>query len=120
MSEGVADGIEVHGPLGALPYYLFKHERFCAAPADETTDLFAWLGLEFAPSLEKRLRELTNSSNPKLTARMDQISLDAAAQADLWKQRLPEKVVAKIRNDLKTVWPVFYHEDSWDGAGVAS
>jgi hypothetical protein len=81
----------VHTIRGSNPDFLFvRHEDLSLDPIPGYRALYAALGLEFTPRVEKTILSSSSSENPRELSRkkVHAIKLDSRANVDNWKKRL--------------------------------
>jgi glycosyltransferase involved in cell wall biosynthesis len=96
-------------------FRVVRHEDLSRNPRAEFAQLYAFLGLQFTSTVERKLARATGSQNP------DEVSLssiyatnlDSAANLENWKQRLTADEVSRIHHLTKDAAAFFYRPEEW-------
>jgi len=105
----------------ALAAYRARHpdwpflrlEDISRRPAEEFHALFDRLSLPRDASVDARITETSDASNPAEASTADSIRRDSAAHVWNWKRTLGEEEVERVRAGTATLAPTFYGADDW-------
>lgn len=85
-----------------------RHEDISAAPVEGFRDLYRYLGLRWDEKVEAGIVEHSAADNPAETRRHGAVKRDSAAQVDLWKTRLSDDEIERIRKGTAEIAARFY------------
>jgi hypothetical protein len=93
-----------------------RHEDLSLDPVTGYRKLYAELGLNFTPVVERRILESSSSENPAELSRkkVHSVKLDSRANLDNWKRRLSSDEIARIRQETEEVSYLYYPEVAWN------
>lgn len=95
-------------------WIFLRHEDISREPLRYFEMLFAELGLEFTPEIERIITEHSNAANPVEPGRSDnELKRDSRANIWNWKQRLSPMEIAYIRQKVEDVSAEFYAVEDW-------
>jgi len=106
----------VHATREMNPDFLVvRHEDLSRDPIPGYRGLYAALGLEFTPRVEKTILKSSSSENPRELARkkVHAIKLDSRANVDNWKKRLTAEEIARVRWVTEEVSTLYYSDAEW-------
>jgi len=106
----------VHATREMNPDFLVvRHEDLTRDPIPGYRGLYAALGLEFTPRVEKTILKSSSSENPRELARkkVHAIKLDSRANVDNWKKRLTAEEIARVRWVTEEVSTLYYSDAEW-------
>lgn len=106
----------VHTMIHQNPAILaVRHEDLSRDPISGYRDLYKSLGLEFTPRVEKTIRNSSSSENPAEPSRKNihSVKVDSRANIDVWKKRLTEDEIQRIRTMTEEVAYLFYPDVEW-------
>lgn len=106
----------VHATREMNPDFLVvRHEDLSRDPIPGYRGLYAALGLEFTPRVEKTILNSSNSENPRELSRkkVHAIKLDSRANVDNWKKRLTAEEIARVRWVTEEVSTLYYSDAEW-------
>ena len=106
----------VHSTLSLNPdFIVVRHEDLSRDPAGGFRDLYAKLGLDYTPKVEKTILNSSSSENPVELSRkkVHSVKLDSRANMDNWKKRLTEEEIKRIRQMTEDVSSLFYPDGEW-------
>ena len=106
----------VHSTLSLNPdFIVVRHEDLSRDPAGGFRDLYAKLGLDYTPKVEKTILNSSSSENPVELSRkkVHSVKLDSRANMDNWKKRLTEEEIERIRQMTEGVSSLFYPDGKW-------
>ena len=85
-----------------------RHEDISAAPVEGFRGLYSDLGLRWDEKVEAGIVEHSAAGNPAQTRRHGAVKRDSAAQVDLWKTRLSDEEIDRIREGTAEMAARFY------------
>lgn len=106
----------VHATRASNPgFILVRHEDLSRDPLSGYRDLYQWLDLEFTPRVEKTILSSSSSENPAELSRkkVHGFKLDSRANVDIWKKRLSNDEISRIRNITGETSALYYSEAEW-------
>lgn len=100
------------------PDWIFvRHEDLAADPVAGFRDLYGRLGLRFAADTPARIAGLSERADGfaalSLFGSRRQVNRNSREAAGLFRKRLAEADIARIRGESADVWPDFYGEGDW-------
>jgi hypothetical protein len=101
---------------GSNPDFLFvRHEDLSLDPIPGYRALYAALGLEFTPRVEKAILSSSSSENPMELSRkkVHTIKLDSRANVGNWKKRLTTEEIEHVRRVTEEVSRLYYSDAEW-------
>ena len=95
---------------------VIRHEDLSLDPSAGFRKLYAELGLNFTPSVERRILDSSSSENPAelSTKKVHSVKLDSRANLDNWKHRLSSGEIDRIRRETEEVSYLYYPEVAWN------
>ncbi|HSL43194.1 MAG TPA: sulfotransferase [Anaerolineales bacterium] len=106
----------VHATCQSHPDFItVRHEDLSRDPISGYRNLYASLGLEFSPRVEKAILNSSSSENPMELSRkkVHGFKLDSRANMDIWKKRLAVEEIDRIHEITKDVASLYYSESEW-------
>ena len=106
----------VHAIRGSNPDFLIvRHEDLSRDPIPGYRALYAELGLEFTPRVEKTILNSSSSENPRELSRnkVHAFKLDSRANVVNWKKRLTADEIEHIRRVTDEVSRLYYSDAEW-------
>jgi hypothetical protein len=96
-------------------FLIVRHEDLSRDPIPGYRDLYASLGLEFTPRVEKTILNSSNSENPRELSRkkVHDFKLDSRANVDNWKKRLTAEEIERVRATTAEVSKFYYSDAEW-------
>lgn len=95
-----------------------RHEDLSVDPLGGFRDLYAFLGLEFNPKVQKIIASSSSADNPKEVSRtkVHAVRLDSRANLYNWQKRLSADDIARIRKMTEDVSHHYYTDQEWVSA----
>ncbi len=92
-----------------------RHEDLSRDPVPGYRALYAALGLDFTPRVERAILNASSSENPKELSKkkVHAVKLDSRANLDNWKKRLEAADILRIRQACEDVAASFYSDSDW-------
>ena len=106
----------VHATHALHPEFsIVRHEDLSRDPLGGYRDLYARLGLDFTPRVQKVIRNSSSSENPRELSRkkVHAVKLDSRASVGNWKKRLTAGEIDRIRNMTEAVSALYYSDAEW-------
>ena len=107
----------VHAARKQIPSIcIVRHEDLSLDPVVGYRQLYAELGLNFTPSVERRILNpvvLRIRLNCRAT-KVHSVKLDSRANLDNWKRRLSSSEITRIRQETEEVTHLYYPEVAWN------
>jgi hypothetical protein len=100
------------------PEWIFvRHEDLSLAPILEFRALYSKLALPWGPKVAGVIEDLTSSRNKRDVERSQvaDIRRDSRATARIWRERLSEDEIGRVRRGTERVAALFYGPDDWKG-----
>src|SRR5699024_938077 len=100
--------------IGRNPNFIvYKHEQIARHPLQSFKDLYKRLGLNFTPTVEKKIKILTSSDNPveANNNKAHQFNRNSAALIHKWKDILTADEVEYVTEKTASLASSFYDED---------
>jgi hypothetical protein len=96
-------------------FQVVRHEDLSLDPIPGYRALYAALGLEFTPRVEKTILNSSSSENPRELSRKEvhAIKLDSRANVDNWKKRLSSEEIERIRKMTEEISTFYYSDAEW-------
>jgi hypothetical protein len=93
-----------------------RHEDLARDPVGSFADLYAHLGLSFDERARLAVAKASDQENPSEATRTDpySVTLDTAANVELWRARLTADEIARVRAATEHVAGKFYSDADWD------
>lgn len=98
------------------PEWLFlKHEDISKNPLEYFEKIFDYLGLKFTKEISSKIIEHTTDSNSAEATEGKWLSLkrNSAQNVYIWKSRLSEKEIEKIKIGTEKISKLYYTPDEW-------
>jgi hypothetical protein len=100
------------------PDWIFvRHEDLAGDPVPAFRSLYARLGLRFAEDTPARIAGLSERADGfaafSLFGSRRQVNRNSREAAGLFRKRLTDADIVRIRSESADVWPDFYGEDDW-------
>lgn len=92
-----------------------RHEDLSLDPVDGFRDLYAFLGLDFTPRVQKVIQNSSSADNPKEVSRakVHAVRLDSRANLYNWRKRLTPDEVTRVRKMTEDVFHLYYADQDW-------
>jgi hypothetical protein len=106
----------VHTTLQQNPDFLaVRHEDLSRDPIHGYRELYKTLGLDFTPRVEKTILSSSSSDNPAEPSRKNihSVKVDSLANIDVWRKRLTDDEIKRIRVMTEEVAHLFYPDVEW-------
>jgi hypothetical protein len=106
----------VHASRTRIPDLLIvRHEDLSRNPVGGYRDLYASLGLDFTPRVEKSVLNASSSGNPAELSqkKVHSVKLDSLATIENWKKRLTGDEIKRVREITEETASLFYPESNW-------
>ena len=98
------------------PYFVIvRHEDLSRDPVPGYRDLYKTLGLEFTARVEKLILNSSSSENPVELSRkkVHGFKLDSRANIDVWRKRMTDEEINRIREITGEVSSLYYSDAEW-------
>ncbi len=94
---------------------MVRHEDLSRDPILGYRALYAALGLEFTPRVEKIILNSSSSENPRELSRKEihAFKLDSRASVNNWKKRLTAEEIERVREITDEVSKLYYSDAEW-------
>jgi hypothetical protein len=94
-------------------FIVVRHKDLSRDPVNGYRGLYASLGLDYTPRVEKIILDSTSSDNPAELSRKKthSVKLDSLASVDNWKKRLTEDEIKRVREITEEVSRWYYSDD---------
>jgi hypothetical protein len=106
----------VHSTCERNPdFIVVRHKDLSREPVNGYRSLYASLGLDYTPRVEKFILDSTSSDNPAELSRKKthSVKLDSLASVDNWKKRLTEDEIMRVREITEEVSHLYYSDSEW-------
>jgi hypothetical protein len=106
----------VRATRGLNPDFIaVRHEDLSRDPINGFRDLYASLGLDYSPRVEKFILSASSSDNPTELSRRKthSVRLDSRANLDNWKKRLTPEEIKRVREITEEVSHFYYSDADW-------
>jgi hypothetical protein len=106
----------VHATRSLHPDFLIvRHEDLSRDPIPGYRALYAALGLEYAPRVEKIILNSSSSENPQEISRkkVHAVKLDSRANLDNWKKRMTADEIERVRTITEGISTLYYSDAEW-------
>jgi glutaredoxin-related protein len=106
----------VHSTCERNPdFIVVRHKDLSRDPVNGYRGLYASLGLDYTPRVEKIILDSTSSDNPAELSRKKthSVKLDSLASVDNWKKRLTEDEITRVREITEEVSLLYYSDSEW-------
>jgi len=107
----------VHAACDQIPSIrVVRHEDLSLDPVAGYRQLYAELGLNFTPEVERRILDSSSSENPAELShnKVHSVKLDSRSNLDNWKHRLSSSEITSIRREVEEVAHLYYPEVDWN------
>lgn len=95
-------------------YLFLRYEDICQQPIKIYSDLFKKLGIEYNEKTQQFINSFTNSFEYKgVFQEIHSIQRKSSKQIDVWKQRLTDSEIKRIRSNVEDVSNKFYSDSEW-------
>jgi hypothetical protein len=96
-------------------FIVVRHKDLSRDPVNGYRSLYASLGLDYTPRVEKIILDSTSSDNPAELSRKKthSVKLDSLASVDNWKKRLTEDEIKRVREITEEVSHLYYSDSEW-------
>ena len=106
----------VHAARSLHPDFLIvRHEDLSRDPIPGYRALYAALGLEYTPRVEKIILNSSSSENPQELSRrkVHAVKLDSRANLDNWKKRMTADEIERVRRITEGISTLYYSDAEW-------
>lgn len=106
----------VHTTLHQNPDFIaVRHEDLSRDPVGGYRQLYQSLALDFTPRVEKIVLNSSSSENPAEPSRKNihSVKVDSRANIEVWKKRLTDDEIKRIRTITEEVSYLFYPDVEW-------
>jgi hypothetical protein len=95
---------------------IVRHEDLSLDPVGGYQQLYGELGLNFTPSVKRKIMDSSSSENPVELShkKVHSVKLDSRANLDNWKHRLSSGEIDLIRRATDEVAHLYYPEVDWN------
>lgn len=95
-------------------WLMLKYEEICRDPLSNFRHIFYQFNLDFTPQVQSFLQESTNHSQPKdIFQDIHSIKRNTQKQLAVWKSRLSQAEIYRIRVQVEEISSIFYTESDW-------
>lgn len=94
-------------------WYFARHEDLSRDPSCEFQEMFQYAGFKFTNSTKTLIQELSAEQNPVDVEKTHVLSRDSKKNIWVWKERLSQQEIRKIKEETRRVWQCFYSEEDW-------
>jgi hypothetical protein len=96
-------------------FLVVRHEDLSRDPIPGYRVLYAALGLEFTPRVEKIILNSSSSENPRELSRkkVHAVRLDSLASLDNWKKRMTAEEIDRVRTITEGISSLYYSDAEW-------
>ena len=95
-------------------WLILKYEEVCKKPLDHFQYIFQQLNLDFTPQIQSYIYNSTNYIQPEnIFEEIHSVKRNTQKQIDIWKMRLSQEQINRIRTQVEEVSNVFYNDDDW-------
>jgi len=96
-------------------FIIVRHKDLARDPVNGFRGLYASLGLDYTPRVEKFILNSTGSNNPVELSRKKthSVKLDSLASIDIWKKGLTEDEIKRIREITEEASHLYYSDNEW-------
>lgn len=91
----------------------FRHEDIARDPLGLFQEMFGYLGLEFGEKERAGVSAATDPSNPIESTGAGVLKRDSRSTAEIWKTRLSEQQIDRIRRGTENIAAEFYSDADW-------
>jgi hypothetical protein len=96
-------------------FMVVRHKDLARDPVNGFRGLYASLGLDYTPRVEKFILNSTSSDNPVELSRkkVHSVKLDSLASIESWKKGLTEDEIKRVREITEEVSHLYYSDSEW-------
>jgi len=96
-------------------FIVVRHKDLSRDPVSGYRSLYALLGLDYTPRVEKIILDSTSPDNPVELSqkKTHSVKLDSLASVDNWKKRLTEDEIKRVREITEEVSHLYYSDSEW-------
>jgi hypothetical protein len=95
-------------------WIFLRHEDISLDPVQHFRRLYARFGLDFTNSIEKRIRDHSQASNPnQASGKQKTIRLNSKANILSWQRRLSTSELSRIKLEVENITNMFYSDNEW-------
>jgi hypothetical protein len=99
-------------------WIFLRHEDISLDPVQHFRQLYAGFGLDFTDSIEKRIRDHSQDTNPnQASGKQMTIRLNSKANILSWQQRLSTSELSRIKLEVEDIAKLFYSDNEWSQLG---
>lgn len=106
----------------AYPDWLYlRHEDLSRSPSNGFAQVYEYLGLEFSPAIQSRVKSSSARKNPTETSRnIHNVNRDSISNIWNWKNRLSQEEIQRIYEGVGDLGKRFYGDEDWDLPALAA
>ena len=91
-----------------------KQEDLASNPLDEFEKLYKKLGLDYTKKIKSQIVDITKATNPvEIEEDKDRTRRNSKAQIKIFRERLTQKEIKRVKNGTSGVWEEFYGPKDW-------
>jgi hypothetical protein len=96
-------------------FIIVRHEDLSRDPVSGYRNLYALLGLDFTPRVQKIILNSSSSENPAELPRkkVHAFKLDSRTNMDNWKKRLTSEEIIRVRKITEEISTLYYSDIEW-------
>jgi hypothetical protein len=96
-------------------FIVVRQEDLARDPVPGFRKLYAALGLDYTPAVERTILRSSSSENPAESPgrAIHSVHIDSRANVSSWKKRLSEAELERIRRVTDGIWQLFYSDAEW-------
>lgn len=95
-------------------WLFFRYEDICKKPMDSYSEIFKSFDINLSSNVEAFIQASTSYSNYKGTLlEIHSIKRESERQPKVWKERLSESEIARVREIVEDVSQAFYTSEDW-------
>ena len=91
----------------------FRHEDIARDPLGRFEEMFGYLGLPFGEAERAGVAAATDPSNPSESTSAGVLKRDSRSTVKIWKTRLSEQQIDRIRRGTDNIAAGFYSDVDW-------
>ncbi len=96
-------------------WHFIRHEDLSATPESRFEEIFKFLNIPFHAEVKKIIEKTTGNynTNTEYESKTDSIKRNSIQNIKIWKERLTENEINRIKSQTEAVWKSFYTESDW-------
>lgn len=97
-------------------WMVIRQEDFARDPVNRFRELYATLGLNFTPHVEKEIANSSSSENPTELSlnKTHSVKMDSLASIRNWQKRLSAEDIKRVRSMTEGVSELYYSDEDWE------